>query len=132
MTKTNNYNLKKPEPTDPLRVADFNENADLIDAALGALTGAYGPSNLPWEVGTLDLSKAEVTSLVKLFDFHPSAVFLFAKGTIGGGAVNPGSMRVYDISDTTDYHNFALWENELWLDDMQGMPFSSLCYVALK
>ena len=34
MTKTNNYNLKKPEPNDPLRVADFNENADILDAAL--------------------------------------------------------------------------------------------------
>lgn len=36
MTKTQHYELKKPEITDPLRVADFNENSDLIDAALAA------------------------------------------------------------------------------------------------
>ena len=34
MTKTQNYNLNKPEATDPLRLADFNQNADIIDAAL--------------------------------------------------------------------------------------------------
>ena len=39
MTETVNYNLNKPEASDPLRLADFNENADIIDAALGVLTG---------------------------------------------------------------------------------------------
>ena len=39
MTKTANYNLNKPEATDPLRLADFNGNADIIDAALGMLNG---------------------------------------------------------------------------------------------
>lgn len=34
MLKTENYNLNKPEPNDPLRLEDFNENSDLIDAAL--------------------------------------------------------------------------------------------------
>ena len=45
MLKTENYQLNKPEPADPLRLADFNENADIIDAALGAVpniaTGTY-------------------------------------------------------------------------------------------
>lgn len=40
MTKTEHYNLKKPGPNDPLSQADFNENADLIDAALAALNTA--------------------------------------------------------------------------------------------
>ena len=39
MTKTMNYNLNKPEADDPLRLADFNQNADIIDTALGVLTG---------------------------------------------------------------------------------------------
>ena len=34
MEKTTYYQLNKPEAADPLRVADFNENADKIDAAL--------------------------------------------------------------------------------------------------
>ena len=42
MQKTSNYNLKKPEPTDPLRVEDFNENADIIDAALAGLNTVVG------------------------------------------------------------------------------------------
>lgn len=39
MQKTVNYNLNKPEAADPLRLADFNQNADIIDTALGALNG---------------------------------------------------------------------------------------------
>ena len=42
MTKTNNYSLKKPEPNDPLRVADFNENADKIDEAIKAVAVSVG------------------------------------------------------------------------------------------
>ena len=39
MTETVNFKLNKPESTDPIRVADFNANADIIDTALGVLTG---------------------------------------------------------------------------------------------
>ena len=38
MTKTQNYNLNKPEAGDPMRVADFNVNSDIIDAALKNLS----------------------------------------------------------------------------------------------
>ena len=34
-TFTNNFNLKKPDPTDAVRIEDLNENADKIDEALG-------------------------------------------------------------------------------------------------
>lgn len=34
MQLTPNYKLKKPEGTDPVDIQDFNDNADLIDAAL--------------------------------------------------------------------------------------------------
>lgn len=37
MEKTTHYQLNKPEAADPLRLADFNENADKIDAALAAV-----------------------------------------------------------------------------------------------
>ena len=53
MTKTNNYNLKKPEPTDPLRLEDFNENADLIDAALGGKANAADLTALSQTVSAL-------------------------------------------------------------------------------
>ena len=51
--KTQNYNLNKPEVTDPLRVDDFNANADMIDAALGALSTAVGNAgNCKIAIGT--------------------------------------------------------------------------------
>ena len=34
MTYTTNYNLKKPDTTDLVKVSDLNDNADAIDAAL--------------------------------------------------------------------------------------------------
>ena len=42
MTKTQNYNLNKPEVTDPLRLEDFNENADILDGLLNSLNTAVG------------------------------------------------------------------------------------------
>ena len=41
MTKTQNYNLNKPEAGDPLRLADFNQNSDLIDTALASLSADH-------------------------------------------------------------------------------------------
>ena len=38
MTKTANYKLNKPESTDPIRVTDFNANADIIDGVLKNLS----------------------------------------------------------------------------------------------
>lgn len=34
MTETQHYHLKKPDPTDFYNIADFNNNADAIDAVL--------------------------------------------------------------------------------------------------
>ena len=58
MTKTEHYNLNKPEATDPLRLADFNQNADIIDTALAVMprvaAGTYtgnGAANQTIDVG---------------------------------------------------------------------------------
>ena len=40
MLKTEHYQLNKPEVTDPLRLADFNANADIIDGALAAMAAS--------------------------------------------------------------------------------------------
>ena len=39
MTKTEHYQLNKPEASDPVRVADFNQNADIIDTVLANVAG---------------------------------------------------------------------------------------------
>ena len=66
MTKTEHYNLNKPEGNDPVRLADFNENADIIDAAIAAIpdivTGTY-------------IGNGTATRTVDL-GFAPKAVFV--------------------------------------------------------
>ena len=37
MNYTDNYNLRKPEPTDPVDIDDLNYNADEIDSLLKGL-----------------------------------------------------------------------------------------------
>ena len=74
MTKTINYNLNKPEPNDPLRVADFNENADKIDAALGNLNTAMGQMAVPkMAVGTYKGTGENKQQTIAL-GFRPKAV----------------------------------------------------------
>lgn len=129
MTKTQNYNLNKPETTDPMRLADFNENSEILDAALAA---AYSPDNLPWEVGTLDLSSAVIGDVVKTFDFVPSVVFFFDSTVISGAVINGKYTKICDLLDTSVYRNIILEGNTLSQGFICGGPVSTLYYVALK
>ena len=86
MTKTANYNLNKPEATDPLRLADFNDNADIIDTALAGLTsrlkiefGSY--------VGTGTFGTGTKNTLT--FPFPPKVVIVVADAQ---GASHPGAL----------------------------------------
>ena len=54
-TNTPNYNLKKPASTDFYNIADFNGNADIIDAQLKSINDQY-----------TDLSSAVETNTVKV------------------------------------------------------------------
>lgn len=54
MQLTPNYNLKKPEGTDPVDIQDFNDNADLIDAALKKKAESSGGDISGMTVKTLD------------------------------------------------------------------------------
>ena len=40
-TNTPNYKLKKPDPSDFYNIADFNGNADIIDAQLKSISDQY-------------------------------------------------------------------------------------------
>ena len=42
MQLTPNYNLKKPEGTDPVDIQDFNDNADILDAELNKKADSTG------------------------------------------------------------------------------------------
>lgn len=54
-TNTPNYKLKKPDPSDFYNIADFNDNADIIDAQLKSISDQY-----------TDLSGAVETNTVKV------------------------------------------------------------------
>jgi len=83
MQKTSNFNLNKPEAADPMRIEDFNQNADLIDAALAGMpkivTGNY--------VGTGTYGKDNPTTLT--FPFPPKVVGIVvdAAGQRRGGTI---------------------------------------------
>ena len=54
MQLTPNYNLKKPEGTDPVDIQDFNDNADVVDAALKKKAESSGGDISEMTVKTLD------------------------------------------------------------------------------
>lgn len=59
MQLTPNYNLKKPEGTDPVDIQDFNDNADLIDTALKKKAESSGGDISEMTVKTLDAITTE-------------------------------------------------------------------------
>lgn len=54
MQLTPNYNLKKPEGADPVDIQDFNDNADVVDAALKKKAESSGGDISEMTVKTLD------------------------------------------------------------------------------
>ena len=54
MQLTPNYKLKKPEGTDQVDIQDFNDNADLIDAALKKKSDSAGGDISEMPIKTLD------------------------------------------------------------------------------
>ena len=135
MQETSNYNLKKPEPTDPLRLADFNENADIIDGAIKAVersvAGAYGPNNLPWETGTIDMSAGEPGGSVKKFGFVPSAVIVYGASSHVGIACGSIVARVLSATDNGTIL-LKLQSSTLVLNGISGTTEKTLQYIALK
>ena len=78
MEKTSNYNLNKPEATDPLRVSDFNENADIIDGALSNLNAAVGQIAVPQiAVGTYTGNNSTINPTTVEVGFAPKMVFIW-------------------------------------------------------
>lgn len=135
MQKTTNYSLKKPEPNDPLRLADFNENADIIDTAIKAVEqragAAWSPDNVPWVFGTLDLTGVEEGDVVATFDFAPTAILLSANVNISGFTVNGGTCTVRKHINA-GYHTFQLSGTTLTVTKINGEPTTTVQYMLLK
>ena len=54
MQLTPNYNLKKPEGTDPVDIQDFNDNAEILDTELKKKAESSGGDISEMTVKTLD------------------------------------------------------------------------------
>lgn len=54
MQLTPNYNLKKPEETDPVDIQDFNDNADILDAELKKKADSTGGDVSSMTIKTLE------------------------------------------------------------------------------
>ena len=136
MLKTENYNLNKPEVTDPLRLADFNQNSDLIDAAIKAAEqtamAAYSADNAPWVMGSFSIAGTLWETPAVTFNFEPRAVFIFGYNSICGGAVNGGIAAVPLVKDLSSCSYLELQGNQLLLSYTSGSPQTSLWYLALK
>jgi len=103
--QTEHYKLNQWELTDDVRMEDFNADNAKIDAALGALTGAYSPENKPYVVGGYTGNNA-ATRVISL-GFTPSAVLVLSGGTMSiysgvryGGLALPGRCAGSAISAT--------------------------------
>ena len=79
MKKTTNYQLNKPEAGDPLRLADFNQNSDILDAALSNLNAALG-------------SKAEQSALAAVTAAAPKIAIGSYVGTDASGSSDPNRL----------------------------------------
>lgn len=78
-TYTTNLSLKKPAQSDKVRIADFNNNADTIDAAIGAV----GSKNLVGMVNALQ----DAAAIIANGDTHvaiSSGDFVYVKNNTHG------------------------------------------------
>lgn len=57
-TETTNYGLKKPDPSDFYNIADFNGNADIIDAELKSINDQYTDLSGEVEANTVKVDAA--------------------------------------------------------------------------
>lgn len=95
MQYTTNYNLKKPEGTDPVLVGDLNDNSDIIDTALGGLDtaletmgttvgGKEDSSNKTQDIGTNASSTTLYPSAKAVADYVASEIADAITAAIGG------------------------------------------------
>lgn len=88
MQYTTNYNLKKPEGTDPVLVGDLNDNSDTIDGALGdldtAVDGKEDATNKTQDIGTNASSTTLYPSAKAVADYVAAKIETAITSAIGG------------------------------------------------
>ena len=75
MNYTKNYHLPQWAETDRIQMEDFNEAMADIDEAMGTY---YGMENLPWEMGSANISEGAKDTVIHTFGFTPSVVLAWA------------------------------------------------------
>ena len=132
MTKTMNYNLNKPEATDPLRLADFNQNSDILDAALAGCarvecgtyvgTGTHGPNNK----NTLTFGiQPKIVFIFKTIEYGSMADTAYTGSTLGTDNVvfYYGGSKYKTYSSGTGQTHYTMSDNTLTWYNTQNVWF---------
>ncbi|MFY9376934.1 MAG: hypothetical protein WAP58_01860 [Peptococcia bacterium] len=72
MKHTNNYNLKKPEGTDPVKISDLNDNMDIVDDVLKANADNIATKETP--AGAQSKANAAENAAKAYTDIHEQKV----------------------------------------------------------
>jgi len=101
MQYTANYNLKKPDLTDNVKVSDLNENADVIDAALKAQADALAThlADTVYQAAGGTATAITLTISGTLVDGYP-ITFIASAGN-SGSATTINSKSLYKPGGTT-------------------------------
>ena len=131
MLYTENLNLKKPQPEDYAKIADFNENADKIDAAIASLmnkgvtfvTGTYtiSPTNSPL---TLDIG------------FTPDLVIIYTNSNNGSAIAQFNSDAQYTyipaiLTNALEGSGYKIVENG-FIVSIYASVSTTQYYIAIK
>lgn len=132
-TYTTNLGLKKPAQSDKIRIADFNNNADNIDAAIGA---DFGQNSKP-SINSAINSLADGLAIVAQGDVHAAIaagqfVYVRGHGTLAEGlyvaqsAISAnGSLTSSNLTADTSGGLNALNSNKLSFSSVGSLTSSS-------
>lgn len=127
MTYTTNYNLKKPEGTDPVLVGDINDNSDIIDGALEDLsTGKQ--DTLTFDATPTAASTNPVTSggVKTALDTKQDTLIAGENITIEGNTISATGGGGGSLPSGTNNNDILVWDADDSEWDTAAYPSGSL------
>ena len=102
MKHTNNYNLKKPEGTDPVKISDLNDNMDIVDDVLKANADNIATKETP--AGAQSKANAAENAAKAYTDIHEQKVAPHSGHETPAGAQSKANAAENAAKAYTDIH----------------------------
>jgi hypothetical protein len=102
MKHTNNYNLKKPEGTDPVKISDLNDNMDIVDDVLKANADNIATKETP--AGAQSKANAAENAAKAYTDIHEQKVAPHSGHETPSGAQSKANAAENAAKAYTDIH----------------------------